>query len=397
MSDSGFLARLEVAPQIGLVCGDSSGGVVCIDLDDDKVADRFRATLPADMKTLMIQGNRGLKFVYIVSTGTAGKRSNLYRGETKVGDWLANGSHAVVHGLHHESGLPYKCLGSKITSTTVERLRGQLGHLGITSTCCRPHLQAVDHIDTDSGTDSDIDSDKEGIRRGTGSLSPQKCQPSVVELIEAERGANQRLGDAPQALRKLYEVHVKPHFAGAPHARNDFLINALNMLLRRVSPDVARELVGLHWRLYREIYRATEAEHLREAEALIGGIVESYRSKLPQDEQHAFELLSELEEAAARICRDLARAGTVNARGPHFFLSAKQLGDRVQRDTRIGHSLLGALQRYGLLQMLEKGRRWAAGIPPRATTWRWLGSIEEITGADPVEKTVSPGETINDA
>ena len=59
MNDSTYLAKLEKAGNIGVALGKVSGGLVTIDLDDDKYVDAFLEANPSLTHSLRTRGSRG--------------------------------------------------------------------------------------------------------------------------------------------------------------------------------------------------------------------------------------------------------------------------------------------------------------------------------------------------
>jgi hypothetical protein len=59
MLDEGYLSTLEVSPNIGVLLGPKSGGLVTVDLDDDAHVEAFLDLNPPLRNTLRTRGARG--------------------------------------------------------------------------------------------------------------------------------------------------------------------------------------------------------------------------------------------------------------------------------------------------------------------------------------------------
>jgi hypothetical protein len=83
-------------------------------------------------------------------------------------------------------------------------------------------------------------------------------------------------------------------------------------------------------------------------------------------------LRNESERAAFRICRGLATCESdPSFPPPLFFLSAEQLGLRIDKLTMKAWRIQRYLKKEGAIVEVEKGVRRAAGQKARATVWRW--------------------------
>jgi hypothetical protein len=122
--DADYIQMVDSAPQTGILCGSNSGELVCIDVDDEATVMRFVEALPRGFRTTIVMGRPGrAKFFFRLTEGETGKKRKLVANGVNIGDWLANGSQAIVAGDHHETGGAYFISGSPtppalVTSTT---------------------------------------------------------------------------------------------------------------------------------------------------------------------------------------------------------------------------------------------------------------------------------------
>ena len=111
---------------------------------------------------------------------------------------------------------------------------------------------------------------------------------------------------------------------------------------------------------------------MKEAEALLKGVSETYFDSLPQDEQKLILALTEREQWAYRILRDLAIRVTDESPARMFFMSADEMGMRLGISSIQGHRILkGKLAKLGIIEVVENGIRRTRGQRGIATTYRW--------------------------
>jgi Bifunctional DNA primase/polymerase, N-terminal len=369
MCDAKYLQRLFQSPQIGLLCGDVSGRLIAIDIDDQKALAALLRAMPVNLQTLQVTGRHGAKLFFRVLDETSGGKSKLHRNGLVVGDYLANGSLAIVSGLHHQTNEPYTLNGATIAETGLEALRQVLHSVGIS--ICRL-TRGQRHVD------ADVDTDKVGIAlreaHAPALVGLEVKQPTT---LGTELKAEERLKRVDARLGRLYEKHVQRYFPAKSGGRNAFLVGAIPLLLRRVSADCVLKLVELHWDLYSELFNDSIEQHTQEAKHLISATLESYLLTLSESERGEYPKLSARHQDAVRICRSLASVRALDLeKVPCFFMSGDQMGNRLLLDCNAAFRVLHDLMRYGLLEMATKGTRRRAGVAGRATGWRWLGTLE---------------------
>ena len=111
---------------------------------------------------------------------------------------------------------------------------------------------------------------------------------------------------------------------------------------------------------------------MKEAKALLQGVSETYFGSLAQDEQKLILTLSEREQWAYRILRDLAMRVSDESPERIFFMSADEMGMRLGISSIQGHRILkGKLTKLGIIEVLENGVRRSRGQRGIATTYRW--------------------------
>ena len=157
-----------------------------------------------------------------------------------------------------------------------------------------------------------------------------------------------------------------------PHQRNAFLTEAVPFLYRAVAPALIKPLVEFFYIVHKPIFRDPLSQHMKEAEALLKGVSETYLSSLPPDEQTLLQALAEREQIAYRILRDLAMRVTDDSPLRLFFMSADEMGLRLGISSMLAHRILKSkLAKMGIIKVVENGIQRAKGQRGIATTYQW--------------------------
>ena len=157
-----------------------------------------------------------------------------------------------------------------------------------------------------------------------------------------------------------------------PHQRNAFLTEAVPFLYHAVAPALIKPLVEFFYIAHKPIFNDSLSQHTKEAKALLKGVSETYLSSLPLDEQKLLQALTEREQIAYRILRDLAMRVTDDSPPGLFFMSDDELGLRLAIRSMEAHRILkGRLTKLGIIEVVENGIRRAKGQRGIATTYQW--------------------------
>jgi hypothetical protein len=114
-------------------------------------------------------------------------------------------------------------------------------------------------------------------------------------------------------------------------------------------------------------------QHHYEAQKMIESVAVSYRESLSAIERKIYDMLPGVEQDAFRILRDLALWSEPKRGSFEFFMSCKQLGDRLQIDRRTAHRILRRFEEdYRLIKCVVRGKLWVPGEKPQASIFRWL-------------------------
>ena len=126
--------------------------------------------------------------------------------------------------------------------------------------------------------------------------------------------------------------------------------------------------------MYRPLFKDTPEQHCYEAQKMLESVAATYRHTLNEIDRKIYDALPDVEQDAFRILRDLALWPQQPRGEPfQFFMSCKQLGDRLQIDRRVAYRILLRFEDdYRLIKCTAKGKLWVPGEKPQASVYRWL-------------------------
>lgn len=194
---------------------------------------------------------------------------------------------------------------------------------------------------------------------------------TILANITTKISAQKAFEAKRPALAKLYAGLIESRFQAQEHARNHFLTEAVPFLYRAVAAPFVLELVGHFYDCNRSLFHDPREQHLKEANAMLEAVTESYVESLSTDERKIYAALNEHEQDAFRICRDLALLPEPEREPFTFFLSFSHLADRLGFHPMQAQRILRQLEIYGLIRLLQKGTRRAQGVKGEAGTYRW--------------------------
>jgi len=189
-----------------------------------------------------------------------------------------------------------------------------------------------------------------------------------LDVIERRlsRNALKQAYESTPRLTRIFQKYVesRPALTGQ---RNASLTQLVPSLYSVVSEEIALRFSLSWFDLNRAIFKDTREQHGRETEAMLEGVEKTYFAALPGNTRSLYELLDNREQAAFRICRDLANRG----KGQLFFMSCDELGERIGCNSRQAHRILTGFVGDGILERTTLGRARALGVRPLATEWTW--------------------------
>jgi hypothetical protein len=368
---------------IAVVQGEPSSGLISIDFDEAKALKEFLALNPALKDTLTTSAARGAN-LWFKMQGNYPKLTFLKRGRSIWAEWRSTGAFTVMHGIHRE-GMPYTsnekkpiniCLEDIVlpedvnfkTSkglTSSEQLNASPATTPLHTALCTSAL--LHNIQTPKESESNNGTTKEDEEHST-LLSPAL----ILEQLKTREEALDALKKDNPALHKLYLKFVDRNYTAMLHQRNAFLTEAVPFLYRAVTPALIKPLVEFFYIVHKPIFHDSLSQHMKEAEALLKGVSETYLSTLPPDEQTLLQALTEREQIAYRILRDLAMRVTDDSPLRLFFMSADEMGLRLGISSMQAHRILKSeLAKMGIIKVVENGIRRAKGQRGIATTYQW--------------------------
>ena len=195
----------------------------------------------------------------------------------------------------------------------------------------------------------------------------------ILANIEATNQRREALSRRFPQLAELYEKFIEPKFEAAAGHRNGFIVEAAPFVFRVVCAPLALQLLDFFYEMHRPLFEDPPEQHHYEAKKMLESVAASYRNSLPEIEHKIYDALDELEQDAFRILRDLALWPDPKLGRSEFFMSCKQLGDRLQIDRQIAYRILRRFEQdYRLIKCVIKGKLWVPGEKPQASVYRWL-------------------------
>ena len=353
----GYLEKLEHG-NIGVALGAKSGNLVALDLDDHGLIEPFLRLNPFLNDTLQTHGARGCVFWLRMTGDYPAKTVKLktVAGED-CGEWRA-GKHtqSIIHGTH-PNGNAYQMVNKvkplevnfpDIIWPTQIKNPPRLNSASCVSASLHPCIPASLHT-----------------------LHNKRAE-TILANIKAKRETLDSLTTKYPQLAKLYTKFIEPRFQAQAHARNHFIVQAVPCLYCVVAAQFVLELVGCFYDCNRALFNDPREQHLKEAKAMLESVAKTYTESLNADERKIYEALPEQEQEAFRICRDLARLKEPEREPLTFFLSFNHLADRLGIFPMQAQRIMRQLESYGLIKLLKKGTKRAAGVRGNAGTYQWF-------------------------
>jgi hypothetical protein len=205
-------------------------------------------------------------------------------------------------------------------------------------------------------------------------LRPASCitAEEVLGRIKAQAEAMASLNGKNPGLPRLYESLIARRYEAVAGGRNGFIVQAIPFLHRAAAPAVALELVGAFYDCHRAIFNDPRDQNMREAEAMIASVANTYFAELTPGERKIYSELSEQAKDAFRICRDLALLPESQRPPLTFFISYENLAARLDVFPMQAQRIMRQLAAYGLLKQLAKGTRRGKGVRGEAGTYQWM-------------------------
>jgi len=101
-------------------------------------------------------------------------------------------------------------------------------------------------------------------------------------------------------------------------------------------------------------------------------VIGSYDYSLSDVERQFYWQLTARDKVAFRICRRLALGSRTRKGDGRFYLSCRNLGNRLGVSDMTAFRILRKFQKEGLIAVVQKGRVWKKGHKDVATVYEWL-------------------------
>ena len=373
---------------IAIVQGSPSSGLISIDFDEPEALEEFLTLNSGLRNTLTTSAARGAN-LWFKMQGDYPKLTRLKRGRSIWAEWRSTGGFTVIHGTH-KKGMPYT--SNEKTPLKINILdivlpedvifKASKGsdsseHLNATPASTPLHTALCTSAplhNIESSKDKSVKQISNRKRKETIITDQSKLISPALILgqIKNREETLEALNKENPTLHKLYLKFIERNFTAMPHQRNAFLNEAIPFLYRAVTPNLIKPLIEVFYIVHRPIFRDPLSQHMKEAEALLEGVSETYFDSLPQDEQKLILALTEREQWAYRILRDLAMRVSDESPERIFFMSADEMGMRLGISSIQGHRILkGKLTKLGIIEVIENGVRRSRGQRGIATTYRW--------------------------
>jgi hypothetical protein len=360
MNDRAYLARLKTG-NIGVAQGKVSDGLCSIDIDLESEVAGFLALNPKLAATLRTKGERGCNTWFRDTDGSCPTKKIKTRDGQNWGEIRANGSQTIIYGKH-PSGCHYRFV------VQVPPVQIGISEIVWPEHVVHPLKKGQRSQSTNHSTESCVP-----VRCASVPLCDISDGEEVLANIEAANHRRELLKQRFPQLTELYEKFIEPKFKAAAQHRNGFIVEAAPFIYRVVAARVGLQLLQFFYAMHRPLFKDSRTQHRYESEKMLESVAKTYRDSLNEIEQKIYMALPEVERDAFRILRDLALGPQPKCEPLQFFMSCKQLGDRLQIDRQSASRLLRRFEQdYRLIKCVLKGSRWTPGQEPLASTYRWL-------------------------
>lgn len=360
-----YLADLPQG-NIGVALGVKSGDLVALDVDMDEMIQPFLTANPFLNDTLQTHGARGRVF-WLRMDGeypAVTRRLKTHSG-MDCGEWRAGkNSQSIIHGIHPDTARPYEVVnGAKPASVKFSSIAWPI------------EIKNPPRLNSASCVSASLHPASSASLHPCASASLHTLHnktDSILANIKANREALDALATKNPGLAKLYTQFIEPRFQAHVHARNAFIVQAVPFLYGAVAPKYVLELVGCFYDCSHALFHDPREQHMTEAKAMLESVARTYTESLNPDERKIYGALPEQEQSVFRICRDLASLKTPKREPLTFFLSFSHLADRLGIFPMQAQRIIRQLESYGLIKLLKRGTRRAAGVRGEAGTYQWL-------------------------
>jgi hypothetical protein len=214
-------------------------------------------------------------------------------------------------------------------------------------------------------------------------LDLSRAKREVAKLVEAFKQSP----DSDPNLVALYEEY----FEGDPEnnkparyqqdfgKRNERVVDWVGFAFQRMTDSLILSMGNLTYDLYRPLIKDSRAVHEKEMASALKGMEESFLQTLNGEDERTYYLEhNPTLRAAFRICRSLAEYEIRKYPPPIFYLSCRELGERLELSHTSAINILKDLTQDGVLKVERPGIPAENG---RTTVYKWMFSYEKLSAA----------------
>jgi hypothetical protein len=309
-------------------------------------------------------------------------RDNLINDPHIVAAWISPGGEGVKAVMCIPANVQGHRQAFAAAAAYVKRVFG----VEIDPQCCDPSRLCFVSHDTDfrRKDEASILAIPEGIA-GPATSSPERAGAAPPEdsseCLTSESAScvlcnTSTLFQEFPDLRSSYEQHVHRRLGSPqPGHRNKALVELVAGTFCVVCPRFVLEFAAVFYDANGATFAGYDrTSYTKEANSLLDGCLTRYPAKTlsPRERELYAALRNESERAAFRICHSLARCESdASVPPPLFFLSAEQLGIRIDELRMQAWRIQQYLKQIGAIAEVAKGAVWSGGQKPQATVWRW--------------------------
>lgn len=337
---------------IAVLLGEPSNNLVSIDFDDEQSLAHFLSNNPQMETTLRTKGKKGGNIWLRMKGEYPEKCVHFKYGNNGGGEWRGGGCYTLISGKHPE-GMEYRITNDQpVLEISFSDLNWKK-FKGMSEPC------PIDTIDTIDYTDTTDYTEERREKKGKTTFSQK-----VIKATKAREQLKSNL-----LLDQYYKLYIETKFTPSQGERNSQLVAMVTFLFRAVSEQITISLVNYFYDINQDIFIDTRSQHEKEALSHIRATRETWLDSLSKKERQLYDEASQASkhhETAFRVCRELADKDS------NFYLSYKQLGDRIGIDSTQAGRILKQFIPLGILTMITKGTQHSKKGAGKATSYRWL-------------------------
>jgi len=198
---------------------------------------------------------------------------------------------------------------------------------------------------------------------------------SRLEKVRTKRKIEERVDEWKKRLDPIKDEWIlqnwdliEERYKPMQGCRNHDLCDFIAYSVCRYSEGVCLDLACLMRELWGQVYNDSMKKHMYEAKKQWSACEYSFRGMISRAEKEIYDELNESQKSVFRICKGLSLYEKTNSNRGEFFLSCRELGNRIGVSHEKANRLLNEFSdEFELIKIIEMGK--AAGR--KATVYRW--------------------------